>query len=423
LEYDIDGVVYKVNDLTIQKRLGIITHHPRWALAHKFPPEQAITRVLAIDIQVGRTGALTPVARLEPVNVGGVIVSNATLHNKDEIESKDVRVGDEVAIHRAGDVIPQLAKVFYEKRSETSERFVFPKFCPVCGSVAEASDEDEVVVRCTGGNKCSAQAMESLKHFVSKDAFDIEGLGAKQIENFYNEGRVRNFFDIFTLEDAEERRNGWNLFSNIADDDGLTPLAKKDGWGEKSVNNLFKSIQKAKDVKLERFIYALGIRFMGEITAKIIAQHYKTAENFIEKMVLAHERNLFGIRDNEEYNKLIAIDGLGEKTINSILDYFEARENVEEIKKLMSILNIKPFERRQLGTKLEGKTVVFTGTLNKMTRMEAKARAEEQGAKVLNSVSQKLDYLVAGSDSGSKLAKAEELGVKILSEDEWLELL
>jgi DNA ligase (NAD+) len=392
-------------------------------LAHKFPAEQAITKVLAIDIQVGRTGALTPVARLEPINVGGVIVSNATLHNKDEIESKDVRVGDEVAIQRAGDVIPQLVKVFYEKRATQSSPFVFPKFCPVCGSIAETSDEDEVVVRCTGGNKCPAQAMESLKHFVSKDAFDIDGLGSKQVENFYNEGRVKNFIDIFTLEEVERMRKGGDLFSEIAGDDSLTPLLEKDGWGEKSVNNLFNSIRRAKNVSLDRFIYALGIRFMGEITAKIIAQHYKTAENFIDKIVLASEKNLFGTRENDEYNKLIVIDGLGEKTVNSILDYFETRENIDMIKKLIGILSIKPFEKRQLGTKLEGKTVVFTGTLSKMTRMEAKARAEEQGAKVLNSVSQKLDYLVAGDDSGSKLAKAEELGVKVLSEDEWIELL
>jgi DNA ligase (NAD+) len=425
LEYDIDGVVYKINDLGIQKRLGVVTHHPRWALAHKFPAEQAITKILAIDIQVGRTGSLTPVARLEPINVGGVIVSNVSLHNKDEIENKDIRVNDEVVIQRAGDVIPQLVEVLYKNRLDDSKPFIFPKFCPICGNPAETSDEDEVIVRCTGGNRCPAQVVESLKHFVSKDAFDIDGLGSKQIENFYKEGRIKNFIDIFLLEDEENKRSDDDLFNikNDVNNNNLIPLLKKDGWGKKSVQNLFNSIQKARNISLDKFIYAMGIRFMGEITAKIIAQHYKTADNFIEKIIKASEKNLFGLRDNEEYKKLVMIDGLGEKTVNSILDYFELVENVDMIRKLMNILNIKNFEKKQLGVKLEGKSVVFTGTLNKMTRMEAKARAEEQGAKVLNSISQKIDYLVAGDGSGNKLTKAEEFGIKILTEDEWLKLI
>ncbi|MDR2760389.1 MAG: NAD-dependent DNA ligase LigA [Rickettsiales bacterium] len=410
LEYDIDGIVYKANDLNMQKRLGTVTHHPRWALAHKFPAEQAITRILSIDIQVGRTGALTPVARLEPVNVGGVIVSNVTLHNRDEIRNKDIRVGDEVMVQRAGDVIPQVAKVVYEKRKEgQSKEFVFPEFCPVCGSIAKPDSDDEVIVRCTGGMNCPAQALEGLRHFVSKDAFDIEGLGTKQIENFYSEGRVRSFIDIFTLKGREEQ--------------SAAPLRYKDGWGEKSVANLFNSIEKAKNVSLDRFIYALGIRFMGEVTAKTIAQHYGTADNFLEKICRASEKNLLGQRENDEYKKLALIDGLGEKTVNYILDYFNEQKNVEMIRRLMGYLNIIPFEKKQLGTKLEGKTVAFTGTLAKMTRAEAKARAEEQGAKVLNSISQKLDYLVAGEAGGSKLNEARKLGIKILDEEEWLKLI
>ena len=428
LNYDIDGVVYKVNDLNLQKRLGNITHCPRWGIAHKFPAEQAITVIKNIEIQVGRTGALTPVARLESVNIGGVIVSNATLHNKDEIEKKDIRVGDEVVIQRAGDVIPQVVRVILERRPVDSKKFVFPTVCPVCGSPVIA-DDDNVVIRCSGGNKCKAQVIENLKHFVSKDCLDIDGLGDKQIENFYYEGRIKKYVDIFTLEEKETQRldkNDFGLFSsfNTSDIDDLVPLYQKDGWGEKSTNNLFKGIQKAKNVSLDKFLFALGIRFLGETTAKMFAEFFVSIDNLMRHIQnIAKEKDLLEMRTGEEYHKLLAIDGMGEKTLNVVLDYFENDDNFNDLKELVKYLNIQDYKKKKIGNKLEGKSVVFTGTLKNMTRLEAKARAEEQGARVLNTISSKLTYLVCGEDSGSKLQKAQELGVQVLSEEEWYNLL
>ena len=429
LDYDIDGVVYKVNSWNLQKRLGLVANRPRWAIAHKFPAEQAITVIRKIDIQVGRTGALTPVARLDPVNIGGVIVSNATLHNKDEIEKKDIREGDEVIVQRAGDVIPQVVEV--KKHSESSKKFIFPNICPVCGSPAKSYGED-VVIRCTGGVNCPAQVVEGLKHFVSKDAFDIKGLGAKQIEQFYKEKRIENFIDIFKLEEREtilkHKYDNDDFFikenQEIDKKDYPTiPLYYMDGFGEKSTKNLFDGINKAKDIELYRFLYALGIRFLGEITAKLIAKNYGSLTNFLSNMVDASKKDIFGERNNEAYQKFSSIDGIGDKTANAILDYFEDERNINSIIELQKVLNIKDYQRVGIGGKLDGKTVLFTGTLQNMTRAEAKARAEAMGAKVLSGISSKLDILVVGDEAGSKLKKAQELNIKIINENEWMELV
>lgn len=440
LDYDIDGVVYKVNDWNLQERLGLVAHRPRWAIAHKFPAEQAITIIRKIDIQVGRTGALTPVARLDPVNVGGVIVSNATLHNKDEIEKKDIREGDEVVIQRAGDVIPQVVSVNKNKRTSDSKQYEFPTICPICGSLAKSYDDD-VVIRCTGGINCSAQVIEGLKHFVSKDAFDIDGLGIKQIEKFYNENRIRTFADIFKLEEREniikqkydlDNNKEIDLFNNQTFSATHTvdisnypklPLYYSEGFGKKSTENLFAGIQKAKNISLNRFLYALGVRFLGEITAKILAKNYVSITNLLDKLQEASKKDMFGIRDNEEYKKFCAIDGIGGKTADAILDYFDDERNIKIIKDLLQFINVTDYVNTTINNKLDGKTILFTGTLSNMTRAEAKARAEELGGKVLSGISSKLDILVAGEDAGSKLKKAQELGIKIINEDEWLELV
>ena len=371
---------------------------------------------------------------MDPVNIGGAIITNATLHNKDEIESKDIREGDEVIIQRAGDVIPQVVKVIKEKRGQDSEKFIFPSVCPICGSEAK-SYNDDVVIRCTGGMNCQAQIIEGLKHFVSKDAMDINGLGEKQIEQFFEEGRIRKFVDIFKLEEREK------IIQNTCQSDDLffstqkvelsddmknypkTPIIKLDGWGKKSVDNLFDGINKAKNVSLNRFIFAIGIRFLGEVTAKLLAKNYMSINNFIDNMVKASKTNLFGIRDSEEYNKFNAIDGIGEKTANTILDYFSDERNINMINELLEFVKVNDYTENVVGKKLDGKTIVFTGTLKTMTRPEAKARAEELNGKVLNSISSKVDFLVAGEDSGSKLKKAEELGIKIMDENEWLKFL
>lgn len=441
LDYDIDGVVYKVNDWNLQQRLGLVSNRPRWAIAHKFPAEQAITIIRKIDIQIGRTGALTPVARLDPINIGGVIVSNATLHNKDEIEKKDIREGDEVIIQRAGDVIPQVVKVINkEKRNIDSKRYIFPDRCPICGSIVKSYDED-VVIRCTGGINCSAQVIEGLKHFVSKDAFDIAGLGTKQIEKFYNENRIKTFVDIFKLEKREniikkeyDKNNAdIDLFSIFEISDTIDkidipnyptmPLYYSDGFGKKSTENLFNAINKAKNISLNRFLYGLGIRFLGEITSKIISKNYVSINNLLDNMQEACKKDIFNTRYTEEYKKFCAIDGIGEKTAEAILDYFEDERNIKIIKELLQFVNVENYSDKNINNKLEGKTILFTGTLTKMTRAEAKAKAENLGGKVLSNISSKLDILVAGNEAGSKLKKAEELNIKILSEDEWLNLI
>jgi len=444
LDYDIDGVVYKINDWKLQERLGLITHHPRWAIAHKFPAEQGITVIQKIDIQIGRTGALTPVARLNPITIGGVVVSNATLHNRDEIERKDIREGDTVVIQRAGDVIPQVVEVLKDKRPADSKEFEFPIRCPVCGSPVIREGND-VVTRCGSGKNCSAQVVENLKHFVSKHAFDIQGLGKKQIENFFKEKRIKKFLDIFKLEEREkvietkylkEHSNDDDLFdslkpketpssdvkNNLIDYPSL-PIKYSEGWGKKSVDNLFEAIKKAKNVPLDRFIFSLGIRYLGETTAKLLAKNYISYENFVDKMKKASTVDLIGERSSIEYKHFNSIDGIGGKTANEILDYFGDEENLKMLQELVKELEIEDFINLRKSGKLEGKIVVFTGSLQNMTRAEAKARAEEMGAKVGGSVSSKTNIVVAGEDSGSKLKKAEELGVKVMSEDEWTKLI
>jgi DNA ligase (NAD+) len=411
LGYDIDGVVYKVNRLDLQERLGFVARSPRWALAHKFPAEQARTVLRDIEIQVGRTGALTPVAKLEPVTVGGVVVSNATLHNEDEIRRKDVRIGDTVIVQRAGDVIPQVVGVVLDKRPEGATPFEFPHVCPVCGSSAvrevdEKTGEADAARRCTGGLICPAQAKERLKHFVSRNAFDIEGLGEERIELFYEEGRVRQPADIFALEARDYHAS--------------EKLADKKGFGRKSVENLFKAIQARRKISLDRFIFALGIRHIGETTARDLARAFGSIEAFRTAVEAAAK----GGKGSEAYGEIDNIEGIGETVVDALIDFFGEAHNVEAVDNLLTHITVEPFVRRQtVASAINDKTVVFTGTLERMTRNEAKAQAERLGARVAGSVSKKTDYVVAGADAGSKMQKARELGVTVLTEDEWLKLV
>ena len=400
LPYDIDGIVYKVNDLELQKRLGFLTRTPRWAIAHKFPAEQAITRLNNIRVQVGRTGALTPVADLEPVNVGGVLVSHATLHNEDEIKRKDIRIGDMVIIQRAGDVIPQVVSVLTEKRSTKLPEFQFPTVCPECGAHA-IREEDEAVRRCTGGLSCPAQAVERLKHFVSREAFNIEGLGDKVIDEFYKEGIIKTPYDIFTLE---ERNKPADLFSASQS----LNLENREGWGKKSVSKLFDAINKSKSISLQKFIYALGIRQVGTATAYLIAKHYHTFTAFMSAMI------------QQDLQLLVSIDGIGPAMAKDIVEFFKEEHNLSVINDLLSVISIEEFEGiANTTSEIFGKTIVFTGTLTTLTRSEAKSKALAFGAKVAGSVSTNTDYVVAGENAGSKLKKAQELGVKVITEEEF----
>jgi len=400
LGYDIDGVVYKLNRLDWQQRLGFVSRSPRWAIAHKFPAEKATTVVRDIDIQVGRTGALTPVAKLEPVTVGGVVVQNATLHNEDEIARKDVRIGDTVTIQRAGDVIPQVLDVVMEKRPKNAKPYRFPETCPVCGSHAVRED-GEAVRRCTGGLICPAQQVERLRHFVSRNAFDIEGLGEKQVQAFYSDGLVKEPADIFTLAARDKL--------------AAKKLAEREGYGETSVRNLFAAIEERRRVPLNKLIYALGIRHIGETNARLIARHYHDIDAFLEGMKAAGEG-----RDSEAYRELNNIGGIGEVVADAVVEFFKEKKNREALDRLLEQIVVEPMERVKSNSAIAGKTVVFTGSLEKMTRNEAKAQAERLGAKVAGSVSKKTDYVVAGPGAGSKLAEAQKLGVAVLTEDEWL---
>ncbi|MCG7518354.1 NAD-dependent DNA ligase LigA [Ruegeria sp. Ofav3-42] len=416
LGYDIDGVVYKVNDLALQARLGFRSTTPRWAIAHKFPAELAWTRLEAIDIQVGRTGALSPVARLHPVTVGGVVVSNATLHNEDYIagrdakggtirDGKDIRVGDWVQVYRAGDVIPKVADVDISKRPEDAEPYVFPMSCPECGSDA-VREEGDAVRRCTGGIICPAQAVEKLKHFVSRKAFDIEGLGAKQIEMFYDDPDlpVRAPVDIFTLQGRDATN--------------LNKLANRKGWGAQSAGNLWDAIDEKRKIPFGRLLFALGIRHVGEAASNLIANHYGAWSDF-ERAVTA-AANFEG----PEWDELLGIDGVGEVMARALVSSFAQEAERSSIDALVEQLDVQDAKRPDTsGSPVAGKTVVFTGTLEKMTRAEAKARAESLGAKVSGSVSKKTDILVAGPGAGSKAKKASDLGIKTLDEDEWLQLI
>lgn len=397
LDYDIDGVVYKVNRIDLQRRLGFVSRAPRWAIAHKFPAEQATTILKGIDIQVGRTGSLTPVARLEPVTVGGVVVSNATLHNEDEIARKDVRIDDTVVIQRAGDVIPQVVRPVLEKRPQGAVPYAFPTTCPVCGSEA-VRDVDEAVRRCTGGLICSAQSVERLKHFVSRNAFDIEGLGAKNITAFHEDGLVNGPADIFRL--AEKRDT----------------LLEREGWGDQSVDNLLAAIDERRRIGLDRFIYALGIRQIGQATARLLARTYGTVDAWRAAMADAQDRA------GEAYQDLLNIDGIGASVAEDLLAFVHEDHNRQVLDDLEDLLEIEAFAAPPSDSTLAGKTIVFTGTLEKMTRSEAKARAEALGAKVSGSVSSKTDLLVAGPGAGSKAKKAAELGIETIDEDGWIAL-
>jgi len=407
LAYDIDGVVYKVNDLGLQERLGFVSRSPRWAVAHKFPAQQAVTILRDIEIQVGRTGALTPVAKLEPVTVGGVVVSNATLHNEDEIARKDIRIGDHVVVQRAGDVIPQVVEVVLDRREKDAKPYQFPDVCPVCGSAAvrelDAKGEADAVRRCTGGLICTAQAVERLKHFASRNAFDIEGLGDKQIEFFFEKSMVKSPADIFTLQKRDNRP------------DNLTPLRNFEGFGETSVRNLFNAIDARREIELNRFIFALGIRHVGETNARRLARHFGTFEGLMETAGKA------GGEDSPERQELVNMDGIGKVVAEAVADFFAEQHNIDAVAALLAEVKVVPMEAVAEASPVSGKTVVFTGSLERMTREEAKAMAERLGAKVSGSVSKKTDLVVAGPGAGSKLAKAEQFGVEVISEDQWFE--
>ncbi|MCZ8313438.1 NAD-dependent DNA ligase LigA [Phreatobacter sp.] len=414
LGYDIDGVVYKVDDLALQARLGFVSRSPRWAIAHKFAAEKATTILDAIDIQVGRTGALTPVAKLRPVTVGGVVVSNATLHNEDYIKGigtdgerfreQDIRVGDTVIVQRAGDVIPQVLDVVAEKRPADARPYAFPSTCPACGSPA-IREEGEAVRRCTGGFACSAQALERLRHVVSRRVLDIEGLGAERLPFFYDDPDlpIREPADIFTLA----QRDGANL----------KKLKDKEGFGALSAKNLFDAIEASRTVPLDRLIAALGIRHVGETTARVLARAYGTWQSFHDAAVRVADG------DADTRHELDSLDQIGDAVIDALAAYFAEPRNRAMVERLVAELTVQEAEKPKSDTPVAGKTVVFTGSLEKMTRDEAKAMAERLGAKVAGSVSKKTDYVVAGPGAGSKLDKARDLGVIVMTEDEWFELV
>ena len=399
IDYDIDGIVYKVNDFKLQHRLGNLTNSPRWAIAHKFSAEKGISKIKNIEIQVGRTGALTPVAKIYPVNIGGVIVSNATLHNEDEIQRKDIRVGDTVVIQRAGDVIPQVVEVDKSKRQRSSKKFQFPKKCP-CGfnTVKEfnkITKKYDAVRRCPDkGYECNLITKEKIKHYVSKDAMNIEGLGKKVIENFWKLNFVKLPQDIYNLN--------------------FEKIAKLDGWGELSSQNLKASIEKTKKINLEKFIFALGIRHIGQENAKILAKFFKSIKNF----------KLLAINKNNLYNDLLELDGIGDTQINSLKNFFNNNTNKTVFNELISNLNILDYSLEGKG-KFMNQTFMFTGGMSKMSRSEAKQIVENEGGKVLGSPSKKLNYLISGGSKPTikKVNQAKELGVKILSEEEWYKLI
>ena len=393
LPFDIDGVVYKVNDLALQNTLGFVARAPRWAIAHKFPAEQAVTRLRDITIQVGRTGALTPVAELEPINVGGVMVSRATLHNEDEIMRKDVRVGDMVWVQRAGDVIPQVLGVRDDGGHDARAPFVFPHTCPECGADAVRPD-GEAVRRCTNGLACPAQALEHLVHFVSRGAADIAGLGERSLVEFFELGWVKTPADIFTLRQYENN------------------LLAREGWKEKSAANLFAAIDAARSISLSRFIYALGIRQIGETTAKLLARHFSTWEKFYA-----------AISAPDAIDEFTQMDGIGHSMAGDMVAFFREPHNERALAKLLQEVKVEEDKTETATTALSGKTIVFTGTLPTLSRDAAKAMAERAGAKVASSISSKTNYVVAGEAAGSKLKKAEELGVNVISEETFISII
>jgi DNA ligase (NAD+) len=420
LDYDIDGVVYKLDRLDWQERLGFVSRSPRWAIAHKFAAERATTILRDIDIQVGRTGALTPVAKLEPVTVGGVVVQNASLHNEDYIKGigndgapirggADIRIGDTVIVQRAGDVIPQIVDVALDKRPKGAKPYAFPTRCPVCNSHA-VREEGEAVRRCTGGLVCAAQQVERLRHFVSRAAFDIEGLGEKQIQAFFDEKLIEEPADIFKLKANDAR--------------AAKKLAEREGYGEVSVRNLFDAIDARRKITLNRLIYGLGIRHIGETNARLLARHFGTL-TALQQTARAAEppSGEKGDKGNEAWQELNATGGIGSVVAEAVVEFFKEPRNVAALGRLVQEIEVEPMEAAKADSPVAGKTVVFTGALERMTRDEAKAMAERLGAKTAGSVSKKTDYLVAGPGAGSKLTKAKEAGVTVVTEDEWLQLI
>jgi len=397
LDFDVDGLVYKINDLDLQKRLGFVANAPRWAIAHKFSADNSFSKILNIDIQIGRTGALTPVAKIKPVNIGGVVVSNATLHNEEEIIRKDIRIGDTVKVERAGDVIPHVLSVDLKKRSKESKKFLFPKNCPSCGSKVlkdfnKISKKYDAVQRCSSeGYKCEKIAIEKIKHFVSKEAFNIEGLGKKVVEKFWDLKFIKLPFDIFDLN--------------------YNKIEELEGWGKLSAYNLRKSIEKSRNIGLDKFIFSLGIRHIGQENAKLLSEYFLTAENFSE------------LTKNFNFNSLANLDGIGETQINSLRNFFLDQVNINLVKKLISILRIKNIQENKKG-KLKNKSFMFTGKLLNISRAEAKSLTEENSGKILSNVSKKLDYLVIGEKPTTKKVKlAKELNIKIISQLDWKKLL
>ena len=419
LDYDIDGVVYKVDDLDLQQRLGFVSRSPRWAIAHKFPAETATTVLNDIEIQVGRTGALSPVARLAPITVGGVVVSNATLHNQDYIsgigsdgepirEGRDLRIGDTVTVYRAGDVIPKILDVDLSKRPSDSIAFKIPDKCPACGSDAvrelnEKTGKLDSTTRCTGGFICPAQAVEGLKHFVSRNAFDLDGFGEKQAEAFYDWGLVMNPADIFTLQERDAR--------------SLTRLENRDGFGKLSASNLFAAIEERRVIDLHRFIFGLGIRHVGEGNGKLLARHYQDIDSLLGAMDASRDM------DGSAWEELVNIDGIGETAARAIVQFFADANSRNVVNALLEKVKPNPAEQVASDSPVAGKIVVFTGSLEQMSRDEAKAMAERLGAKVSGSVSGKTDLVVAGPGAGSKLKKASDLGIQTLDEDGWFDLV
>ena len=400
LKYDIDGIVYKINNLNIQKRLGLVGRAPRWAIARKFPAEKGETQIKNITIQVGRTGVLTPVAELVPVSIGGVTVSRVSLHNQDEINRKDIRIGDTINLQRAGDVIPQVISVDKSKRIKNAKRFIIPSICPCCKSKTYRK-KNEVAIKCTGGlSLCEDQQLGSLEYFVSRNAFNIEGLGGKNLKKFWKEGFIKYPYDIFYLDKYKNE------------------IINKEGFGEKSYLNLINSINLKKKISLEKFIYSLGIPQIGQRTSNLLSKHFKNFKNLFDSIKNLSSSNV------KIYNHIINIDGIGPDVVDDIKNFFN-KEKIEIVKKLSEALDkIEEYKfTKQTNSKLSEKIIVFTGTLEKMSRSEAKSKAEELGAKVTNSVSKNTDYVIAGKDSGSKENKANELNVKILNENEWMKFL
>jgi DNA ligase (NAD+) len=416
LPYDIDGVVYKVDRIDWQERLGFVSRAPRWAIAHKFPAEQARTRLNDILIQVGRTGALTPVADLEPVNVGGVVVARASLHNADEIERLGVRAGDMVVVQRAGDVIPQILGFVPEERPKKTETFHFPTHCPCPLATPVKAEEGGVVRRCSGGLECPFQQVERLRYFVSRNCFDIDGLGGTHIENFFNDGLLKIPGDIFRLPQRVDE------------------IRKREGWGDLSVRKLVAAIEARKTIALDRFVNALGIPLIGEATAKILAQEYGDADTWLAEMLAAAEERKQKPDDVKKekaaaeigpsYGRLCNVEQIGVTTADAMCAFFSEGHNVEIIRDLRKQLTVEGVTRRAIAddAPLKDKIVVFTGELSTMTRDAAKARAEELGAKVTDSVSKKTSLVVVGENAGSKARKATELGVQTLTEEEWVKL-